>query len=152
MTTIKDLEKMLHDAIRSGDQMRKDTLRLVLTSAKLAEVEKGTPLDSDALMVVLHKEAKARRESIADAQRAERMDLITPLEDELEYLETFLPQPLSETELKSLVEIAIEESGAQSPKEMGLVMKLLVPRIQGRADGRTVSDLVRTSLSESKTP
>jgi hypothetical protein len=132
--------------MRAGNEVRKSTLRMVLSTIRLAEVEKGKPLDEAGLIAVLHKEVKSRRESILDAQRANRPDLIEAAEAEIAVLEGFLPQGLSAEELETLVRQAIAEAGAASPRDMGQVMKLLLPRLQGRVPGDQVSQAVRRLL------
>lgn len=146
MTTKLELETALKDAMRAGNEVRKSTLRMVLSTIRLAEVEKGKPLDEVELTAVLNKEVKSRRESIRDAQRAHRPDLIAEAEAEIAVLEGFLPQGLSVEELETLVRQAIAEAGAVSPRDMGQVMKLLLPRLQGRVPGDQVSQAVRRLL------
>jgi uncharacterized protein len=146
MSIKQQLENDLKEAMRNKDELRKRTLRLTLTDIRLAEVEKGGALDDPALMALLQKEIKSRHESIADAERAGRPDLIEELRAEISLLEAYLPQQLSTQELEELARQAIAEAGATSPKEMGLVMKLLVPRLQGRASGNEASQVVRKLL------
>ena len=146
MTTKLELENALKDSMRAGDNVKKSTLRMVLSAIRLAEVEKGKPLDEPGLLAVLHKEVKSRRESIADAQRANRPDLILGAEAEIAVLEGFLPKALAAEELDALVRQAIADAGATSPREMGQVMKLLVPRLQGRVPGDQASQAVRRLL------
>jgi len=148
MPTKQSLEAELKQAMRDGDDVRKRTLRMVLSAIKLAEVEKRAPLDEPALLAVLQKEIKTRRESIADAERAHRDDLIASTQAELAVLHSFLPQALSQEALEEMVRLAIEEVGAAGPQDMGKVMKALMPRIQGRADGKDVSGLVRARLTQ----
>jgi uncharacterized protein YqeY len=143
-----DLENDLKDALRAKDSVRKNTIRMVLTSVKLGEVENKGPLDEKAMLGILQKQAKMRRESIAEATAAERMDLIPALEEELSILETYLPEQMSEEEIETLAMEAIRETGAEGPQEMGKVMKLVMPRIEGRADGKVVSSIVRTLLTK----
>jgi uncharacterized protein YqeY len=143
-----NLESELKSALKSGDKIRLNTIRMVLTAIKLAEVEKMGPLDEDALLAIFQKQAKMRRESIEDATKAERQDLITILEEELSILNAYLPEPLSEDDLKALVVSAINQADAQTPQDMGKVMKIIMPQVGGRADGKMVSQLVRTLLTE----
>jgi uncharacterized protein YqeY len=147
MLTKEFLEEDLKNAIRSGDDVRKRTLRMVLTSIKLTEVDRQEPLDEPALLSVIQKEVKTRREAIEEAKRADREDLVVAAEDDLTVLNSYLPQPLTAEELENLALQAIEETGASTPESMGKVMKVLMPRVQGRADGKTVSALVRELLS-----
>lgn len=147
MPTKESLEADLKQAMRSGDDVRKRTLRMVLSALKLAEVEKRGPLDEPATLAVLQKEIKTRRESIADAERAHRDDLIAATQAELAVLHSFLPEPLTQEALEEMVRQAVEEVGAAGPQDMGRVMKAVMPRIQGRADGKDVSELVRARLT-----
>lgn len=146
MTTQLELQSALKDAMRAGDDVRKNTLRMALTAIRLAEVEKGKPLDEQGLLQILHKEVKSRRESIAEAQHAGRTDLVSASEAEIVVLESFLPKSLSAEELEALARQAIAEAGASSLREMGQVMKLLMPRLQGRATGDQASQVVRRLL------
>ena len=136
----------LKDAMRHGEETRKSTLRMALSAIKLAEVEKGAHLDEAAYLAIIQKEIKARREAIADAERAHRPELITQAEQEIIILQGYLPPAFSQEELEDLVKAAIEEVGATSIREMGQVMKILVPRLQGRASNDQASQVVRKLL------
>jgi uncharacterized protein YqeY len=140
------LQYDLQDAIRHGEETRKSTLRMALTAIKLAEVEKGAQMDEAAYIAVIQKEIKARRETIADAEKANRPDLIPQSEQEIVILQGYLPAALSQEELETLAQAAIIEVGATSIREMGQVMKILVPRLQGRATGEQASQVVRKLL------
>ena len=146
MLTRESLEKQLTEAMRSKDELKKRTFRMVLAAVKLAEVEKREPLDEPGLLAVLQREVKTRQEAIIDAEKAGRPELAADSRAELELLRTFLPQPLAPAELEAIVREAIAESGATAPAEMGKVMKLITPKTQGRADNREVSQLVRKLL------
>lgn len=143
-----DFEDALHDAIRAGDVVRRNTLRIILTAHKHAEVEKNGELDQQEILAILQKQAKMRRESIAEAEKANRADLIPALQEELSFLGTYLPQQISEEDLKSLVRAAIDETSALGIEEMGKVMKVIMPRVQGRAEGKAVSGMVKSMLSK----
>ena len=136
----------LKDAMRSGDETRKSTLRMALSAMKLAEVEKNAQMDEAAYLAVIQKEIKLRRESIADAEKANRPELITQAEAEIAILQAYLPAALSEEELENLAKDAIAEVGATSVRELGQVMKILMPRLQGRATGEQASQVVRRLL------
>lgn len=140
------LETALKEALRSGDVLRKNTIRMVLSAIKLAEIDKGAPLDETAIASILQKEVKSRRESIADAQRANRLDLAAASEAEISILESYLPKSMTPDELDLLARQAIQEAGAASLREMGQVMKILMPRLQGRASGDQASQAVRKLL------
>lgn len=148
MSLKEQLEGALKDAMRANDDLRKRTVRMVLSAIRLAEVEKSRDavLDEAAVMAIVQKEIKARQEAIADAQRAGRDDLIEVAKDEIGVLESFLPKQLAADELQNLVRQAIAEVGATSVREMGQVMKVLMPRIAGRAAGDQVSQAVRQLL------
>lgn len=133
--------------MRASDDVRKRTLRMALSAIKLAEVEKRGALDEAGVAGILRKEIKVRQEAIEEAQRASRPDLIEASQAELRVLESYLPQAMEPAELELLVRAAIAEAGAGSPQEMGKVMKILMPRVEGRADGKQVSALVRDLLA-----
>lgn len=137
----------MKDAMRARDEQRRTTLRMVLSAIKLAEVEKQGELDENSLLALLHKEIKSRRESIADAEKAGRADLIMAAQGEIAIIEEYLPKPFTPEELEALARQAIEETGAQSVREMGQVMKVLIPRLEGRASGGEASQTVRKLLS-----
>ncbi len=147
MTVKSQLENDLKDALRAGDDLRKRTLRMALAAIKQTEIDKGLTLDDTGVMAILQKEIKARHESIADAERAHRQDLVAESRDEIAVLETYLPKALSPQELEDLVRQVIVESGATSPAQMGQVMKLLMPRLQGRATGDAASQVTRKLLA-----
>lgn len=145
---IKDqLQSDLKDAMRSGDTLRKNTLRMAISAIKFVEIEKQSPVDDAAAIAVLQKEVKSRREAIADAQRANRLDLVQAAEQEIHLLEGYLPKAFDQLELDALARQAIQEVGAASLKEMGQVMKVLMPRLQGRATGEQASQAVRRLLT-----
>lgn len=146
MVRKEDFQSELHEALRSGDTLRRDTLRMALTAIKLEEVKKRGPLDEGDIISVLQKEAKVRHEAINDAKKAGRNDLLDDLYGSLKILEAYLPQPLTEEEVTQLAKEAIKETGAETAKEIGQVMKVLIPRIQGRMDGKVVNQIVRSLL------
>lgn len=149
MTLSEQLQAALKDAMRAGDELTKRTLRMVISAIRLNEVEKGAKLDDAGVIAVLQKEVKSRQESISDAQKANRPDLEAESRAEIEVLEKFLPKAYSEAELEALVREAIAETGAASQKDMGKVMKALMPRLQGRATGDQTSQAVRRLLDSS---
>jgi len=145
--TLKDqLNNAVKDAMRAGDDLRKTTLRMALSAIKFAEVQKGGPLDEPEVLGILQKEIKSRHEAIEDARKAGRPDLETTANDEIAILQVFLPRPLTAQELEQMIHAAIAETGATSMRDMGKVMGTLTPRTRGRADGKTVSDLVKKLL------
>jgi len=146
MSTREQLENALKQAMRDHDELRKRVVRMALANIKQAEIDRRKALDEAGVVAVLQKEVKSRQEVIADAQRANRADLVDEAQAEIQILEAFLPQQLSEAELEELARQAIAETGATSPREMGQVMKALMPRVQGRAAGDQVSQAVRKLL------
>lgn len=140
------LQSDLKDAMRQGEETRKSTIRMALAAIKLAEVDKGSQMDDSAYLAVIQKEIKARREAIADAERAHRPELISQAEQEITILQGYLPAGFSPEELEGLVKQAIDEVGATSIREMGQVMKILIPRLQGRASNDEASQAVRRLL------
>jgi uncharacterized protein YqeY len=146
MTTKEQIENDMKNAMRAKDELRKRTLRMVLAAIKLKEVEKRQALDETETLVVIQKEVKSRQETIVDAERANRPEQVAESQAEIDILETYLPEPLTSEELDALAKDAIEEVGATSMREMGQVMKVLMPRIEGRATGSEASQTVRKLL------
>ncbi len=140
------LNDSLKDAMKAGDATRKDTLRMALAAVKQAEVDKRVALDNPAILALLQKEIKNRREAIEEAKKAGRADLVSANEAEIAILEAFLPKAMSADELRALVQAAIAEAGAASVSDMGKVMKLVMPKIAGRAPGDAVSAMVKELL------
>jgi len=141
-----ELESALKDAMRSQDDLRKRTLRMALSAIHLAEIESKQTMDDATVMAALQKEVKSRQEAIEEARKANRSDLVDAAQAEIEVLQGFLPQPFSAVELESLVREAIAEVGATSVREMGQVMKVLMPRLQGRATGSEANQVLRRLL------
>lgn len=148
MDTKSKLETALKEALKAGDEVKKRTIRMALAAIQQMEVDRQVTLDESSLLGILQKEIKMRKESIEEARQANRPDLVASTEAELAVLDSFLPEALSADELKALAEGAISEAGAATPAEMGKVMKLLIPRVAGRAPGDQVSALVRQLLQK----
>jgi hypothetical protein len=146
MSIKSELEASLKDAMRSGDEVRKRTVRMAIAAIRMAEVEQSKVIDDLAAITILQKEVKSRQEAIADAKRAHRPELEAAAEAEITVLESFLPQPFTSAELEALARGVIDEAGAASLAELGKVMKLLTPRLQGRATGSQASQMVRQLL------
>ena len=142
------LNDSVKDAMRSGDEVRKQTLRMVLAAVKQAEVDKRITLDDMAVVGILQKEIKNRREALEEAQKAGRADLASENEAEIAILEPFLPKSMPAEELRELVQAAIAETGAASMTDMGKVMKVVIPRVAGRAPNDMISTIVRESLQK----
>jgi len=148
MTLKKDLQTALTQAMKNRDELRKIPLRLVMAAVKEAEIDKKEELTDGEILRILQKETKARLDTIADAEKAGRPDLVEQAEKELAVLKEFLPEEFSAEKIEALVKETIAELGASSMADMGAVMKALMPKIQGRADGGQVSQLVRQQLQK----
>jgi uncharacterized protein YqeY len=147
VTLISELEEEVREAMRAGDAARRDALRLIVASLKSAEKELLRPLSEDEELQVLQRERKKRLEAAEAFRAGGREEQAAKEEAELEVLEEFMPEPLSEEELEQIVDDAIAENGATSLRDMGRVMADVMPQIAGRADGSAVSQLVREKLA-----
>jgi uncharacterized protein YqeY len=141
------LEGDLKSSIKSGEEVRKRTLRLALSEIKLASISNGRQLNDDEIVGVLRKQIQLRQETIQDAGRAGRSDLVKEAEAEIDVLNDYLPPPLPRAELERIAREAIAEVGAVSVPDTGKVMKVLMPRLQGRASGGEANQVVRELLS-----
>lgn len=146
MTIKTQLNDSVKDAMKSGDETRKRTVRMVLAAVKQAEVDKRVELDDMAIMNLIQKEVKNRRESLEEARKANRADLVEANEAEIKVLEVFLPKAMPAEELRGLVQAAIAETGAAGPGDMGKVMKAVMPKVAGRAPNDMVSATVKELL------
>lgn len=138
--------------MRSGDTLRRDTLSGLRAAVKNAAIEgraagdDSTSLDDEATQKVIEREAKKRRDAIEEYEKAGRADRAASERAELEILQEYLPQQMTDAELESTVGAVIAETGAAGPADMGRLMKALMPRVQGRADGKRVNEVVRRLL------
>ena len=148
MTIKAQLNESMKDAMKSGDDVRKRTVRMALAAVKQVEVDKRIELDDAAVMSILQKEIKNRRESLEEARKANRADLMEANEAEINVLQVFLPKAMPAEELRALVQAAIAEAGASSPADMGKVMKTVMPKVAGRAPNDMVSATVRELLQK----
>lgn len=142
------LNESVKDAMKSGDEVRKRTLRMVLAAVKQVEVDKRTAIDDLAVVALIQKEIKNRREAIEEAKKANRSDLIGENEVEITVLEAFLPKAMPAEELRALVQAAIAETGASAPSDMGKVMKIVMPKVAGRAPNDVISSAVKELLAK----
>jgi len=136
----------MREAMKAREPVRVGALRMLMAAVKNTEVEKLHELSDDEVLEVIAREAKRRRESIEAFEKGGRTDLVDKESGELTVLEAYLPEKLSDDELASLVDQAIAETGASTPKQMGEVMKALMPKLRGRADGAQVSAMVKARL------
>ena len=142
------LETALRNAMKAGDDVRKRTIRMVLAAIRQVEIDRQVKLDETAVLAIIQKEIKTRKDAVIEARGANRLDIVSATEAEIIVLQGYLPQAISEEELKALAEAAIVEAEAVTPADMGKVMKLLMPRVAGRATGDQVSSTVRQLLQK----
>jgi uncharacterized protein YqeY len=148
METKSQLEIALKEAMKAGDDVRKRTVRMVLAAVRQVEIDRQVKLDEAAVLAIIQKEIKTRKDAIEEARGANRSDIVAATDAEIVVLQAYLPQAVSADELKAMVEAAIIEAGATSPSDMGKVMKLIMPRLAGRAPGDQVSTAVRQLLQK----
>jgi hypothetical protein len=150
MSVKNTLESALKQAMRDKDEVKRNTLRLALSTIKLAEVDAGKELDDLSVFALLQKEIKTKEETIAEALKGGRDEMAASLKPEIEFLKGFLPKELSDAELSELVNASIKETGAQSIKEMGKVMKVAIDKAAGQASNDRISKMVKDNLSTEK--
>jgi uncharacterized protein YqeY len=140
------IQNALTAAMKAKDEDTKRTLRLVMTTIKFAEIEKGGEIDDQRVLSILQKELKTRQDAIEEAKQANRTDLIETAEKEIVILNLFLPQRMEEEALVELAKNVISETGASTLRDMGEVMKILMPKLAGRASGQDASKIVKELL------
>ncbi len=148
MSIKETIETELKNAMRSGDEVRKTALRSAIAGIKLAAVDKHGELTDEETQNVIRKEIKSQRESIADAQKASRADLVERAEALIAILEAFLPRQMSRDEIAAQARGVIAEVGAGGPADTGKVMKVLQPKLKGLADGKLIGDVVKELLAK----
>ena len=147
MALREKLDEDLKSAMRAKDSLRMNTVRGLKSAIKYREIELMKPLDDAGILGVMATEIKRRRDSVEQYKAGNRVDLADKEEAELRILQEFLPQQLSLAEVEAKVDEVIGRVGAKGPKDMGAVMKALLPDVQGRADGKVVSELVKQRLA-----
>lgn len=148
MSALNDrIKEAMKDAMRAKDKARLSTIRLILSAIKQVEVDTRSELDDTAILAILDKMVKQRRESIKQYEDAGRQELADVEHAEIEVLQEFLPKPLTDDEIAELIEQAISSTGAESIKDMGKVMGILKPQLQGRADMGQVSGKIKSRLA-----
>lgn len=148
MNKKQELQSALTTAMKAKDEVSKQTIRLVLSSIKLAEVEAGDEIDNARILAILQKEVKTREDAIEEAKQAQREDLVSKAEAEIKILNHFLPQQMDPAELRSLAQEIIKEIGASGMSDMGKIMKIMMPKLEGRASGQDASKIVRELLQK----
>ncbi len=147
MSLLKKLQEEMKSAMKSGDKERLATIRMLISEIKKVQIDTKKELSDEEIIKILQKYAKQRKDSIEQYRKAGREDLAEKEERELKIVQEFLPQPLTEEEIQKIVEEVIKETGASSMKDMGKVMKVVMEKTQGRAEGSVVSKIVKEKLS-----
>lgn len=146
MSLKEQLLKDMQAAMKSRDNLRKTTISMARAAILQVEKDKQVQLDDEGVIEVLAKEIKSRKDAIPEFERGNRPDLVQKLEAEIAILSEYMPEQLSKDEINCMIDEAIAEVGAKSAKDMGAVMKALMPRVKGRADGAVVNQMVRAKL------
>jgi uncharacterized protein len=142
------IDEELKNAMRSKEELTTSVLRMLKSAVKYKEVEPGAkPLEDAGVLAVISTLIKQRRDSVEQFRSGSRPDLADKEEREIAILQRYLPQQLTAAELQALVKGAVAEAGAKGPKDMGAVMKALMPKVQGRAEGKAVSEAVKAALA-----
>ena len=143
----EELLQDLKEAMKNKDTLRKDTITMLRAAILQVEKDSQKVLNDDEICAIVAKEVKKRKESVKEYEDAGREDIADNLKKEIEILSKYLPEQLTEDEIRKMVEDAIVESGAASPRDMGKVMSILRPKTAGEADGKLVSDIVKEKLA-----
>ncbi|HEX9860841.1 MAG TPA: GatB/YqeY domain-containing protein [Nitrospirota bacterium] len=146
MSIKERLSEELKLAMKARDNTRISTIRMVVSIIKNREIDGRTTLDDEAALAVLTTYAKQRRDSIEQYEKGGRADLVEKEKAELAIILSFMPEQMGEAEVEALVIQAVKDSGAAGPKDMGKVMKELMPKVKGKADGKLVNELVKKHL------
>lgn len=147
MPLLERIDQDLKSAMKAGDKVRLETLRMAKSAIKYRQIEKTEPLTDEEILSVFSSLVKQRKDSIEQFRKAGREDLAQKEEKEMEVLHAYMPRQLGPEEISALVAEAIKESGAKGPQDMGKVMKILMPKLKGAADGKLVNEKVREALS-----
>ncbi len=147
MALIERLTEDMKSALRNRETVRLGLVRMIRAQIKNREIAKGSDLVEEEAVEVVSSLIKSRKEALEFAVKGDRQDLVAQAEEELEILASYLPEQLSEAEIRSVVREAIEQSGAAGPGDLGKVMGAVMPRVKGRADGRLVNTIVRECLA-----
>ena len=131
---------------KEDGKLRLGVIRMVRSAVRQAEIDGKKELDDDGVSAVIGKELKQRKDSLEEFKKGGREDLVSKTEEEIQVLLAYLPKQLTEDEIRELVKAAVEESGATGPKDMGKVMKILMPKTKGKADGKLVNTIVKELL------
>lgn len=144
---LDQINQDMKEAMKAKERDRLTTIRMIKASIQNEEIDKGRELETEEELAILSREKKQRLESYEEFEKAGRTDLMEKLEAEIEIVDKYLPEQLSDEEVRTIVNETIEEVGAESMKDMGEVMSSVMPKVQGRADGGQVNTFVREILS-----
>ncbi|HAT1795086.1 TPA: GatB/YqeY domain-containing protein [Legionella pneumophila] len=147
MTIKEQINNDIKDAMRAKDKNLLNALRLISAAVKQIEVDERIEVDNERMLVILDKMSKQRKESIAQFEKANRDDLVAQEQFELDVIAKYLPEPLTDDEIDALISDAIKSTGAEKISDMGKVMAILKPKLQGRADMAQVSARIKAQLS-----
>jgi Uncharacterized conserved protein len=148
MSLKENLLQDMKEAMKNKETIRKNTIQLVRGGVLQIEKDKKVELDDEGVLEVISKELKKRRDSLPDFEKSGRMDLVEDLNKEIEILLAYLPEQLSEEDIKNIVEETINEVGATTMKDMGKVMGAVTPKVKGRADNKIVSGFIKQMLTK----
>jgi uncharacterized protein len=146
MNLAERLNEDMKKAMKDGNKFRLQTIRMVRASIKNQEIELRRPLDDNDTLNILSRELKQRRDSLLDFERGGRDDLVSNVKAEIEIITEYLPQQLTEEEVKAIVVQTMQETGASSKADLGKLMGALMPKVKGLADGKLVNAIVQQSL------
>lgn len=143
----EELLKALKEAMKEKDELKKDTITMLRAAILQVEKDERKELTQSEMEAIVAKQIKSRKESLDDYKKANRDDIVSKIEREIEILTKYLPEQLTIEEIKKLISEAIQKTGAATPRDMGKVMQEIRPQIAGKADGKVVSDMVKQMLS-----
>ena len=146
MSLRQDIHKDIAVAMKSGDKERLSTVRMLMSAIKYKEVDAHRELTDEETIAVISSLVKQRQDSIEQFTKGNRLDLVEKESKELEVLRTYLPPQLSEAEVRDIIKKAVAETGATGQKDMGKLMKVVMPQVKGKADGKMVNDIVKEIL------
>jgi uncharacterized protein YqeY len=146
MSLREQLQRDAKDAMKEKDKLRKDAIQMLRSAVLQIEKDKLITLDEEGLVEVLAKELRSRKDALVEIEKGSREDLTENLKREIAIIQAYLPEPISEAELEAIVREAFIETGAQSVKDMGKVMKVVLPKVKGRADGSQINAIVKKLL------
>ena len=147
MSLEEKLVDEMKQAMKSNDKLRLSTIRMIRSAIKNKEIEQRKKLDDEGIFKVIQGMLRKSEESIEQFKAGGRMDLVEKEQKEIETMKSFLPQPLSREEILRIIDQSIEETQASSLKDLGKVMKSVMPRLEGKADGKSINQLVKEKLS-----